>query len=184
MNRFHSDNGAEFLALRKQFLRMRIEFTTSSAYTPLSNGVGERMRKTLRGKTKSMLHCAAMHALYWDELIMEVAHLYSSTAIPTLGVKTSNEKMSGTPSTILKYEYLDALLTVITTRSAGSKSSIEMFTQASTTVPEMDYIAYLSTKGQSQLTKEHFSFDETIYGLQKNKNRIMFDNILGMITVW
>lgn len=64
VKRFHSDNGAEFLALPKRFLQMGINFTTASVYTPQSNGVAERMNRTLIGKTKAMLQSAGMNTRF------------------------------------------------------------------------------------------------------------------------
>lgn len=57
---FRSDNCAEFLALRNQFMKVGLEFRTSTPYNPQFNGVADRMSTTLLGKTKSILNEAGI----------------------------------------------------------------------------------------------------------------------------
>lgn len=55
VRRFHCDNVPEFLAMRSAFNRVWVTLRTSSAYTPHSNGLAERMNRTILNKLRAMI---------------------------------------------------------------------------------------------------------------------------------
>jgi transposase InsO family protein len=66
-----SDRGTEFLNSRfKSFCAEQgIVHETSAPYTPQQNGVAERMNRSLKEKTSSLLHQAAATQALWKEAL-------------------------------------------------------------------------------------------------------------------
>lgn len=96
MKRFYGDNALELLALRNDLEKLGVEFTTSSAYTPSSNGIAKRMNRKLLDKARAMLVEARMSERFRNEATMHAAYRHRRTVTPTLGL-TSQEALLGIP---------------------------------------------------------------------------------------
>lgn len=68
VKRVHADNAKEFLSLRTTLKKSGIRLTTSSAYTPTSNGVAERINRTPLDKVWAMIKEAGMKTAFWVRL--------------------------------------------------------------------------------------------------------------------
>lgn len=111
VRRFPSDNGTELLALRKRFLRMENNSTTSSPYKSQFNGVAKIMNRTLFGETKVMIQSAGIDTRFLQEAIIEAAHVFKCTARPALNMKRLTRKCRNTSSKFRKYACSVAWLT-------------------------------------------------------------------------
>lgn len=89
----------------KRLKRLRVEFTTSLAYTAPSNGVAERMNRTLLDKARAMLADAAMNKTFWFKVVMHAAYLPSRTVTHTLRKKTPQKALLGNAQIIVSYEF-------------------------------------------------------------------------------
>lgn len=67
VKKLFSDRGAEYLSARTYHLldSMGIESHTTSAYTPPSNGVAERVNLTVMNDVRSMLVAAKLPSYFW-----------------------------------------------------------------------------------------------------------------------
>ena len=59
-------------------------WTFSSVYTPQSNGLAERMNRTLLNKTRAMLKCAGLSKSYWGEALLHATYIYNRTIANSL----------------------------------------------------------------------------------------------------
>lgn len=74
VKRVFTDSAQEYKALKSELLRTSIRLTFSSAYTPQSNGLAERMNRTLLNKTRSLLIGAGMSAGYRGEALLHATY--------------------------------------------------------------------------------------------------------------
>lgn len=74
---------------------MGIMLTTSSVYTPQSNGLAERMNRTLLNTLRSMLAEARIDNRFWGETAVHVAELQNLTVTPVLNMRTPIEAIIG-----------------------------------------------------------------------------------------
>ncbi len=89
VNRWHSDNGREYAnqGFSEYCSTNRIIHTFIALYNPQSNGIAERMNRTLMGKVRSTLieakrspkFCgeALNHAVYLQNMLQRSAHGYT-----------------------------------------------------------------------------------------------------------
>lgn len=96
VGRIHTDNAPEFVKMRKAFERKGITLTTSSPYSPQSNGLAERMNRILAEKARAMLDHSGLCKKYWVEAVRQAADLHNRTATPELNNKTPMEVLLGT----------------------------------------------------------------------------------------
>lgn len=179
MKRLYSDIGTEFLRLCKRFLRTGIAFSTSSLYTPQSNGVYEHMNRTLIGKTKAVIYSAGMDTRFWDEAIMEAAHLYNSTVTPTLGMKTSHEELYGISPDISKIHVFGCAAYPHRHRANRAHKPDQNADTGISLGVRIGLYHILLNKGSIVITTKHVLFNENGYPLKKHNNGITFDDILG-----
>lgn len=93
VKRIHTDGAKEYKAMEKPLKTRGIRSTYSSAYTPQSNGLAERMNRTLLNKTRSMLKCAGMSDGWWGEALLHATHLYNRTVTKVLKQRTPFEAL-------------------------------------------------------------------------------------------
>lgn len=94
VRRLHSGNAREFSAMRRRLVQREIDLTTSSLYTPQSNGLAERINRTLLARTWSILKKAGMKPCYWGDVLSNAVYLYNRSSTPVLRMKTSHEMSS------------------------------------------------------------------------------------------
>ena len=96
-----SDNGGEFIdASFETWLRMRgINHQTIPARSPQSNGVAERMNRTLQDRARSMLVGAGLGGGFWVEAISTASYIRNRGPVAGLS-KTPDELWSGKVPTI------------------------------------------------------------------------------------
>lgn len=86
---FHSDNSAQFLALRTQLNYTGVEKTTSLAYKPLSNGVAEFINRTLLMKVRETLRQAGIKQRFLGDAILTAEYVQNRIGKPLLKKKTA-----------------------------------------------------------------------------------------------
>jgi hypothetical protein len=92
-----SDRGGEYINKKLQgvFDQYGIEHQTSMAESPQSNGVAERMNRTLWDQVRSMLYTAALPEQWWAETIMTAAYIHNRLVHTSTNGKTPMELWSG-----------------------------------------------------------------------------------------
>ena len=84
---FHSDGGTEFLKARTEFEKEGIEVTTSTPYTPASNGLVERTQGVILSLARTCLVQAEIPLTFWWHALQHVVQC--KNAVP----HTSTEKI-------------------------------------------------------------------------------------------
>jgi transposase InsO family protein len=92
-----SDNGGEFTSHAfHQYLNTNgIQLATTSVYSPESNGLAERMNRTLSTKARSILFDSKLPNTLWDHIFKTVAYLTNRSPCRALGGLTPYEKLYG-----------------------------------------------------------------------------------------
>ena len=88
LKRLRSDNGGEFLSGKFQdWLSHRgVVQQTTPSYSPQSNGIAERMNRTLQDKARTMLLESGLPGSLWGEVLLTACHLRNLTPTSTLSV--------------------------------------------------------------------------------------------------
>ena len=74
----HSDNGGEYTPLAHYAKEQGIRITRSAPYTPESNGIAERMNRTLIETVRTTLAQAGMSNMFWVEAMRNAVRLRNS----------------------------------------------------------------------------------------------------------
>ena len=98
-----SDNGPEFLCLRKFFAHEGIVHQTSCMETPQQNGRVERKHRHILNVARALLFQGNLPKKYWGESVMTATYLINRTPTAVLKNKTPYELLYGSP---LSYENL------------------------------------------------------------------------------
>lgn len=85
--------------MEEKLFLLAIKPTTTPAYSSESNGLVERMSRTLLDKVRSLLKEANMAKGYWGEALYQTANMFNWTATRTLQVETKHLKLFGLAST-------------------------------------------------------------------------------------
>lgn len=97
VKKIHSDNGTEFSRAFDILKKDGLEITTSTAYTPESNGLVERTHGVLLSSIRSCLQKAKLPMTYWNYALRHVTD--SRNVLPVSGTgKTPYEIVFGVPS--------------------------------------------------------------------------------------
>ena len=88
LKRLRSDNGGEFLSGKfKEWLSERgVVQQTTPSYSPQSNGIAERMNRTLQDKARTMLLESGLPGSLWGEVLLTACVLRNLTPTSTLSV--------------------------------------------------------------------------------------------------
>lgn len=91
--RFHSDNGVEFTSkkLRELLTAHGVRHTFTAAYTPQSNGMVERMNRTMMERVRTLLQTAKLEQKFWGEAVHQAIFLINRTPRKQLDYKTPFE---------------------------------------------------------------------------------------------
>lgn len=95
--RLRSDNGTEFVNQRftNYFTTNGVKHERTTIYTPQSNGVAERMNRTLLDKARTMMINAKLPISFWAEAVATANYLRNCTPTKQCGTKTPMEIWSG-----------------------------------------------------------------------------------------
>ena len=74
----HSDNGGEYTPLAQYAKEQGIRITRSAPYTPESNGIAERMNRTLVETVRTTLYQAGMSKMFWVEAMRNAVRVRNS----------------------------------------------------------------------------------------------------------
>ena len=97
----HSDNGGEYDPVEKYASSKGIQVTRAAPYTPQSNGIAERLNRTLFEAARTMLIESNLPKTFWGEAILHAVNVRNS--IPRSGMKKSPDEILGLPSTLEKH---------------------------------------------------------------------------------
>ena len=91
-----SDRGGEYITNKLQavFEQSGIEHQTTMTESPQSNGVAERMNRTLWNQVRCMIYSAALREQWWAEAIMTAAYIHNRLVHSTTNGKTPMELWS------------------------------------------------------------------------------------------
>jgi transposase InsO family protein len=91
-----SDKGGEYLggALQTWLKEQGISGEPTVGYSPESNGVAERMNRTLESKVRSMMKDAPLPKYLWEILAATAAYLHNRSPSRPLGGKSPFEKVN------------------------------------------------------------------------------------------
>ena len=101
VKKIRSDNGGEYVdaALETWFREHGILHQTIPARSPQSNGIAERMNRTLQDRARSMLVGAGLGGGFWVEAISTASYIRNRGPVTGLS-KTPDELWSGSTPTI------------------------------------------------------------------------------------
>ena len=88
---FQCDNGLEYKHLLKYLLKEGIISQLSPVYTPESNGLPERINRTLITKVRAILIQSNAPKYLWGEALLAIVYIYNRTPHSALGFKTPYE---------------------------------------------------------------------------------------------
>lgn len=95
VKRVHSDNAKAFLSMTSASKMMGIQLTTSSLYSPQSNGVSERKNWLLLIKARALLKERQLNGRYWGKALLHAAFLHNSLTSLALKFKTLLKSLLG-----------------------------------------------------------------------------------------
>ena len=92
-----SDNGGEFQSTtaRLWYAEHGIESQTTAAHSSASNGVAERMHRTLMDRTRAVLHASGMTERFWTLALQYVAYTTNRSPTAALDNQTPYEAWTG-----------------------------------------------------------------------------------------
>lgn len=100
---FRSDNGTEFICMRKYFLDHGIIFQTSCTGTPQQNERVERKHRHILNVARALQFQGNLPIKFWGEYILTVGYLINRTPSTILNGKTPYEMLHGQQP---EYEHL------------------------------------------------------------------------------
>ena len=94
---FHTDNGSEYITgdLQRWCASKGIRLEYTVLYSPVQNGVAERMNHTLAELARAMILSTKMPTFLWPEAITHVTYLCNWTHMQALDMKTPLEAWCG-----------------------------------------------------------------------------------------
>jgi transposase InsO family protein len=97
IKRLHTDNGSEYDddVMLGYLEDEGIEHTTTAPYQPQSNGIAERVNRTLMGKVRAMLLRCNLGYEFWPYAVLQAAYLHNRTPSSTSGSVTPYERLYG-----------------------------------------------------------------------------------------
>jgi hypothetical protein len=95
VKRLHTDNGGEYVNdFMKEYVDSKgIEHTSTAPYQPQSNGIAERVNRTLMGKVRAMLQKLNIGFEYWPEALLHAVYLHNRTPSSRSGTVTPFEAL-------------------------------------------------------------------------------------------
>lgn len=91
----HPYSAPEFFALRKPLESMGSDLTTAFTYMSQSNGVAERMNRSMMDRMRAMLREAVFNEGISAEAIRHAVYLHNKTVSSVLKMKTLQESLLG-----------------------------------------------------------------------------------------
>ena len=95
INRLHSDNGGEYVAMKGYLAQQGIEQSMSPPYCPNQNAAAERANRTIVEFARSMLQYASLSIKFWAEAVVHSARIRNLFLCPGNQTNTSYELMIG-----------------------------------------------------------------------------------------
>ena len=83
-----SDNGGEFIRIFRQ-CSIRLELTTP--YSPVPNGVAERMNRKIQEWIVTMMQHARLLNGFWEEMLFTILHIINMSPSRSLGLPIPHE---------------------------------------------------------------------------------------------
>ena len=105
----YSDNGGEFVALKKYFSMHGISHYTTTPHTPQQNGVFERRHHHLVETGLTFLHDASLPLSYWPHAFSTTTYLINRQPTPFLHNKSPFEDFFHQPPNYLKLKKFGCL---------------------------------------------------------------------------
>ena len=91
-----TDGGSEYLGELRTFLEQEgIEHETTTRYSPQSNGMAERMNRTLLDMARPMIYGSNAPKSLWAEAVNTAVYLFNLLPNKNLDFKTPSEKLLG-----------------------------------------------------------------------------------------
>lgn len=173
IKRIHTDNGGEFRNKHVNSIlnRRGINHSFTSAYNPQSNGIVERMNRTIMERVRCMLSSSKLSNKFWGEAVLTAVDIQNIIPTKILGNISPYEALNGTPPNISHFRVFgcQALVTIPGQKrkklSMKAKPMILMGMVGKTMYkmfdPESKHIEYV----------RHARFDEYIYPGYKHNER-------------
>lgn len=176
VKRIHSDNAKEYQALAKELKPEGITWTFSSAYTPQSNGLSERMNRTLLNKTRALLKEANMDKDFWGEAIRQAVTLYNRTSTKSLKGKSPYEVLLGRKPDNSHFRLFGCLSYVHVHREQG-RGKLGDRSRHGILLAHCDGMYRVLLSGSNQVVEtKHVKFDETRYPMKNGVQEITSDD--------
>ena len=90
---YATDNGTEFInnKFKTYLINHGISHQLSPTYTPESNGLAERINRTILNKVRALLFNANLPSSFWGEAVITATYLYNRTPHAKINYKTPFE---------------------------------------------------------------------------------------------
>lgn len=113
-----SDNGTEFICMKKYFLEHGIIFQTTCTGTPQQNGRVERKHRNILNATRALRFQGNLPIMFWGECVLAAGYLINRTPSMVLNGKTPYEVLYGkSPS----YDHLRVFRSLCYAHDQGRK---------------------------------------------------------------
>ena len=157
----YSDNGGEFVALKKYFSIHGMSHYTTTPHTPQQNGVSERRHRHLVETSLTLLHDASLPLSYQPYAFSTATYLINRQPTPLLHNKSPFEALFHQPSNYLKLKKFGCLCFPITkpynTHKLQPKATPCLFVGYS---PTQNAYKCLDPQANKLYLSRHVLFDE------------------------
>ena len=164
----HSDNGGEYTPVEKFAKQAGIAVTRSAPYTPQSNGVAERMNRTLIESVRTTLLQSGLPKSFWAEALANAIAV--KNRIPRDDGKSAYEALTGTKPHIERFKPFGCLSIVHLHESKRRK--LDAKTISCVLLRTLDHKTYrmLNMTTQKIVIARHVTFDETKFPARARRN--------------
>ncbi|WVY95893.1 hypothetical protein V8G54_028044 [Vigna mungo] len=164
INTLYSDNGGEFIKLRKFLHTNGISHLIIPPHTPEHNGLAKHKHRHLTETAKCLLHHASLPLSFWCHVFQTAAYLINRMPTPGLHTETPFQVLFQCLPNYHKLRTFGCLcfpwLVPYTTSKLLPKSQSRVFLGYSTT--QSAYICY-NPSSQKEYTSRHVQFVETVF---------------------
>lgn len=91
----YADNAPECLTPLIPLSTKGVDLSTSSAYTPQSSGLAEKMNRPLLGKSGSLMNHTRSGHQCWGEGLLHAVYSYMRTSTAVLSMSKAHERLFG-----------------------------------------------------------------------------------------
>jgi transposase InsO family protein len=174
IKRLHTDNGGEFVneELESVLEEGGIERTTSAPYNPTSNGMAERINRTLMNAVRTMLTAAGLCNELWGEALLHATFLHNHIPAAALNGISPYEAVSGNVPDLEDVKIFGCLAYVNVMDEKRKKLDAKAIELILVGGPRGRIYRVFNPENQNLIRARHVRFDENYFpGYQHHARR-------------